>query len=76
MEFRKEWNDVLTSLKPPASITILKRYRAACLGCPQPHRRERGLDDRAPAKKEAHRALDDIRESIAELAYYRQHVLR
>ena len=25
----------------------------------------------APAKKEAHRALDDIRESIAELAYYR-----
>jgi oligoribonuclease len=26
---------------------------------------------RAPAKKEAHRALDDIRESIAELAYYR-----
>jgi oligoribonuclease len=26
---------------------------------------------RAPAKKETHRALDDIRESIAELAYYR-----
>jgi oligoribonuclease len=26
---------------------------------------------RAPAKMEAHRALDDIRESIAELAYYR-----
>jgi oligoribonuclease len=26
---------------------------------------------RAPAKKEAHRALDDVRESIAELAYYR-----
>jgi oligoribonuclease len=26
---------------------------------------------RAPAKAEAHRALDDIRESIAELAYYR-----
>jgi oligoribonuclease len=25
----------------------------------------------APPKKEAHRALDDIRESIAELAYYR-----
>jgi oligoribonuclease len=25
----------------------------------------------APAKREAHRALDDIRESIAELAYYR-----
>jgi oligoribonuclease len=25
----------------------------------------------APAKTEAHRALDDIRESIAELAYYR-----
>ena len=25
----------------------------------------------APSKKEAHRALDDIRESIAELAYYR-----
>jgi oligoribonuclease len=25
----------------------------------------------APAKKETHRALDDIRESIAELAYYR-----
>jgi oligoribonuclease len=26
----------------------------------------------APAKKGAHRALDDIRESVAELAYYRQ----
>jgi oligoribonuclease len=26
---------------------------------------------RAPAKTETHRALDDIRESIAELAYYR-----
>jgi len=29
-----------------------------------------------PAKREAHRALDDIRESIAELAYYRAHVFR
>ncbi len=28
----------------------------------------------APPKKEAHRALDDIRESIAELAYYRSTV--
>ena len=27
---------------------------------------------RAPAKQTAHRALDDIRESVAELAYYRQ----
>lgn len=27
----------------------------------------------APAKKEAHRALDDIRESISELRYYREH---
>ncbi|MCA1656882.1 MAG: oligoribonuclease [Actinobacteria bacterium] len=30
----------------------------------------------APHKKGAHRALDDIRESIAELAYYRQAVFR
>lgn len=30
----------------------------------------------APAKKDAHRALDDIRESIAELAYYRARALR
>ncbi len=30
----------------------------------------------APPKAEAHRALDDIRESIAELAYYRAHVFR
>ena len=29
----------------------------------------------APAKKEAHRALDDVRESIAELAYYRSTIL-
>lgn len=28
--------------------------------------------ERAPPKKEAHRALDDIRESIAELAWYRR----
>lgn len=31
---------------------------------------------RAPAKQEAHRALDDIRESIAELAYYRATIFR
>jgi oligoribonuclease len=30
----------------------------------------------APAKKNSHRALDDIRESISELAYYREHVFR
>jgi oligoribonuclease len=28
-----------------------------------------------PAKKEAHRALDDIRESVEELRYYRDHFL-
>lgn len=31
---------------------------------------------RAPAKSEAHRALDDIRESIAELRFYRENVFR
>jgi oligoribonuclease len=31
---------------------------------------------RAPAKQGAHRALDDIRESIAELAYYRSSIFR
>lgn len=30
----------------------------------------------APAKRTAHRAMDDIRESVAELAYYRQAVFR
>jgi oligoribonuclease len=30
----------------------------------------------APEKKHAHLALDDIRESIAELRFYRQHVFR
>jgi oligoribonuclease len=29
-----------------------------------------------PSKKEAHRALDDIRESVAELRYYRETMLR
>ncbi|HEY8376918.1 MAG TPA: oligoribonuclease [Nannocystis sp.] len=29
-----------------------------------------------PAKRETHRALDDIRESIAELRFYREHVFR
>ncbi|HEY8218314.1 MAG TPA: oligoribonuclease [Acidimicrobiia bacterium] len=29
-----------------------------------------------PAKKETHRALDDVRESIAELRYYRETMLR
>jgi oligoribonuclease len=33
------------------------------------------LDD-APAKAEGHRALDDIRESIEELRYYRDHFCR
>lgn len=31
---------------------------------------------RAPGKSDAHRALDDIRESIAELRFYREHVFR
>jgi oligoribonuclease len=30
----------------------------------------------APPKKESHRALDDIRESIAELAFYRKNSFR
>jgi oligoribonuclease len=30
-----------------------------------------GVLGRAPAKKTAHRALDDVRESVAELAFYR-----
>ena len=29
-----------------------------------------------PAKRESHRALDDIRESIAELRHYRTHIFR
>lgn len=29
-----------------------------------------------PAKKDSHRALDDIRESIAELRFYREHAFR
>ncbi len=29
-----------------------------------------------PKKREAHRALDDIRESVAELAWYREHVFQ
>ena len=35
-----------------------------------------GLLDGAPRKAEGHRALDDIRESVAELAYYRDHFFR
>jgi oligoribonuclease len=31
---------------------------------------------RRPGKQETHRALADVRESIAELAYYREHMLR
>ena len=31
---------------------------------------------RRPGKRETHRALDDVRESIAELAYYRDTILR
>jgi oligoribonuclease len=30
----------------------------------------------APSKKTTHRAMDDIKESVAELAYYRQAVFR
>lgn len=33
-------------------------------------------DVKAPPKSESHRALDDIRESIAELAFYRRSVFR
>lgn len=35
-----------------------------------------GVVDAAPGKAGAHRALDDILESVAELAYYREHVFR
>ncbi len=34
------------------------------------------LVDAAPAKQEAHRAMDDIQESVRELAYYREHFFR
>lgn len=33
-----------------------------------------GVLDSAPAKAEKHRALDDIRESVAELRFYRDHL--
>ncbi len=29
----------------------------------------------APAKRQSHRALDDIEDSIAELLYYRKHMM-
>jgi oligoribonuclease len=35
-----------------------------------------GVLDRAPEKASTHRALDDIRESVAELRWYRAHVFR
>ena len=35
-----------------------------------------GALDKVPRKATAHRALDDIRESIAELRWYREHVFR
>jgi oligoribonuclease len=35
-----------------------------------------GVAARAPAKAERHRALEDIRESVAELAYYRREAFR
>jgi oligoribonuclease len=35
-----------------------------------------GKKHRAPAKMELHQAMPDIRESVAELAYYRKHVFR
>lgn len=35
-----------------------------------------GVSKAAPGKKSTHRALDDIRESIEELRYYRDHFLR
>jgi oligoribonuclease len=35
-----------------------------------------GVVESAPAKNEAHRAMEDIVESVAELAYYRRHVFR
>jgi oligoribonuclease len=34
------------------------------------------LYDKRPSKNEAHRALDDIRESIAELRYYRESLFK
>ena len=34
------------------------------------------LEGSAPGKASAHRALDDIKESVAELVYYRAHVFR
>ncbi len=35
-----------------------------------------GVLSKAPTKAAGHRALDDIRESVAELAFYRQSVFR
>lgn len=31
---------------------------------------------KAPSKEKKHRAMDDIRESIAELKYYKEHIFK
>lgn len=34
------------------------------------------LDDRKAPKMEQHRAMDDIKESIRELRYYKEHIFK
>ena len=69
------------SASTAASSTVAPELDGSCTTAASTCRRSRscaGVGPRrctgsGPSKEEAHRALDDIRESIAELVYYRDH---
>jgi oligoribonuclease len=91
LEFLEGWVPAGASPMCGNSVCQDRRFLARCMPTLEAYFHYRNLDVStlkelagrwAPRvkdgfrKKNSHRALDDIRESIAELAYYRQHLLR
>lgn len=72
------WNDRLFLRKYLPRVEAFLHYRIVDVSSLKElvRRWQPEVYGRLPAKKDAHRALDDIKESIAELAYYRREAWR
>lgn len=72
------WNDRLFLRKYLPRVEAYLHYRIVDVSTVKELVRRwlPGVAERTPPKRDAHRALDDIRESIAELAFYRREAWR
>jgi len=70
------WQDRRFLLKHMPQLEAWLHYRLVDVSTIKELARRWYPDVKAPSKSDSHRALDDIRESIAELRFYREHLFR